>query len=162
MQGQIEQLFRHYYKDLRLFLAARCPDAHMIDDIIQNTFLQALRSIERFNGDSSLKTWLFGIAKHELYRSFRKNREQLSQLGDLSERESADHAHIHHRVVANEIMASINRLSPPLDEIMRLRLVHELSFKEIGLRVGRSENYCRVNFFRARQKMREAYHDEHV
>src|SRR5690606_15324167 len=126
-------------------------------DIMQNTFLQALKSIERFKGESSLKTWLFAIAKHEMHRSYRKSRERLSQLGDLPERDPADQPNMHHRILAGEILASINRLPPPLDEIMRLRLVHDLSFKEIGQRVGRSENYCRVNYFRTRQKMREAY-----
>ena len=54
-----------------------------------------------------------------------------------------------------DIFKIINTIKEPQKQILILRLINDMSFKEIGEIVGRSENYCRVNFFREKQKLRE-------
>lgn len=159
MHEHIEELYRLYYYELYAFLFKRCPDVDIVDDLIQNTFLEALKSIDNFKGESSVKTWLFGIAKHQLYRHFRKNKKQFP-LDELSDAELATQTSFSDKLFVQHILETVSSLSPPLDEIMRLRLVYGMPFKEIGLRVQRSENYCRVNFYRIKERLRKEFGHE--
>lgn len=159
MYEEIEQLYLLYYRDLYCFLVKRYPSPDMVDDIIQNTFLEALKSIESFKGNATMKTWLFGIAKHQLYRHFRKNNINVD-LEHVPETEMASHTDMTDKLLVKNILETIGSQEPPLQEIMKLRLIYGLSFKEIGIRVNRTENYCRVNFFRLKEKLRKEYEDE--
>lgn len=156
MQHHIESIYLRYYDDLYRYLSLHCSDVNVIDDLIQNTFLEVLKSIERFEGNSSLKTWLFAIAKHQLYRHFRKTKTKV-QLENISEKEFATEHDYSQKVLVDEIMEKVSALNPPHDEIMRLRLVYGLSFKEIALRVKQTENYCRVNFYRNKERLRKEF-----
>ncbi|MDO3678265.1 RNA polymerase sigma factor [Paenibacillus ehimensis] len=162
MYDPITKIYLLYYDDLYRFLVTRYPNPDHVDDIIQNTFLEALRHMDSFKGGSSLKTWLFGIAKHQLYRSLRKNKIQLS-LDDSPGSELAAHTDFSDKVLAEQILERLDRLDPPHREIMGLRLLHGLSFKEIAQLTDRTETYCRVNFYRMKEKLRKEYgEDEHM
>ncbi|HZJ82539.1 MAG TPA: sigma-70 family RNA polymerase sigma factor [Clostridia bacterium] len=156
MYDEIEKMFDLYYYELYWYILKMSSDRDIVDDIIQNTFLEALKSIESFRMDSSLKTWLFSIAKYQLYRYFRANKrhiyiKQVSQGGLAVNKDFSD------RVLAEQIIGEINGLNPPLDEIMRLRLIYGLPYRQIGKRVNRTESYCRVNFYRIKEKLRKEH-----
>lgn len=156
MRDQIEELYLHYYDDLFRYLYSQCSDLNIVDDLIQSSFLEALKSIERFKGTSSLKTWLFAIARHQLYRYFRKNKRKKHFEADV-EKEWVNEHDFSQKLQADQIMETIDQLNPPHNEIMRLRLVYGLSFKEIAARVKQTENYCRVNFYRNKEKLRKEF-----
>lgn len=56
------------------FALARVGNREVAEDLVQDTFLAAVRSRERFQGKSSEKTWLFGILKHKIIDHYRKSR----------------------------------------------------------------------------------------
>ena len=64
------------------------------------------------------------------------------------------------KMLADDIVQFFYSLSPPLNELMKLRLLYGLSFKEIGLKIGKTENYCRVNFYRLKERLRKEFHYE--
>lgn len=159
MEESIEQLYLLYYHELYGFLIKQCPDLEPVDDIIQNTFLEAFKSLENFKGAASMKTWLFSIAKHQLYRHLRKHGSP-GHKQELSQSELSIQPDFSDNVLAGQILEAINGMQPPHHEIMLLRLIHGLSFKEIGLRTLQTENYCRVNFYRMKERLRKEYGDE--
>lgn len=154
MYSEIEGVYIQYYGQLYKYILKIGADDDLVDDIIQNTFLQALKSIETFEGKSSIKTWLFSIAKYELYKYFRKNKGKREFEGVLDIVEDINYENI---IMSSEILEYIDKMKEPLNEIMRLRLVYGMSFKEIGESVGKTENYCRVNFYRVKEKIRKEY-----
>ena len=155
MQGEIEKVYLLHYRELYRFIMRLCQDPDITEDIIQNTFLEAIKSIEVYKGKSTVKTWLFSIAKHELYRHLRKTKVQVNLEEQLEE--AVVEEDVSDKILADKIVETIKKLNPPQNEIMRLRLLYGLSFKEIGLRVGKTENYCRVNFFRIKEQLREEF-----
>ncbi|MFD0868468.1 RNA polymerase sigma factor sigX [Chlamydia abortus] len=161
MYDHIKQIYLVYYHELYRFVAKHCRNPDHIDDIVQNTFVEAMKSLETYKSRSSIKTWLFGIAKHQLYRHFRKNKMQVD-LDALEGAAWATHNDFSDKLLAEQILATINDLEPPHNEIMRLRLIDGLSFKEIALRIGRTENYCRVNYYRTKEKLRKEYAYENL
>ena len=60
------------------YALARVQDRSIAEDLVQETFLSAVRSRERFKGRSSDKTWLFAILKHKIIDHFRKSRTKFS------------------------------------------------------------------------------------
>ena len=151
----INKLYDIYAKDIYKFIMSIALNHEIAEDIMQSTFLSAIKSIHTFKGHSSVKTWLFGIAKNEYYTYLRKNPRNL-KLEDINE--------IHYIQENNElymsIMKKIQELKEPQKQIVILRIINDMSFAEIGEVVGKSENYCRVNFFREKQKLWEDIKNE--
>ena len=156
MYEDIEKMYLLYYGELYRFVLKLGGDQNLADDIVQATFLEALKSIERFDGKSSLKTWLFAIAKNQLYAHFRKNKKTLRTEAQ-PESVYTDYTD---KMLADDIVQFFDSLTPPLNELMKLRLLYGLSFKEIGLKIGKTENYCRVNFYRLKERLRKEFHYE--
>ncbi|MGL5314569.1 MAG: RNA polymerase sigma factor [Peptostreptococcaceae bacterium] len=146
----IKELYDLYAKDIYKFIISLTLNHEAAEDIMQNTFVSAMKNISTFKGHSSVKTWLMGIAKNEYYTYLRKNPKNI-QLDDTYEIEYIDE----NKEAYISTVEEINKLKEPQKQILILRLINEMSFKEIGIIVGKSENYCRVNFFREKQKLWE-------
>ena len=146
----IKELYDLYAKDIYKFIISLTLNHEAAEDIMQNTFVSAMKNISTFKGYSSVKTWLMGIAKNEYYTYLRKNPKNI-QLDDTYEIEYIDE----NKEAYISTVEVINKLKEPQKQILILRLINEMSFKEIGIIVGKSENYCRVNFFREKQKLWE-------
>ena len=146
----INKLYNMYAKDIYKFIISISLNHEVAEDIMQSTFLSAIKSIHTFKGHSSVKTWLFGIAKNEYYSYLRKNPRNL-KLEDINE----IHYIQENKELYMSIMKKIQQLKEPQKQIVILRIINDMSFKEIGAVVGKSENYCRVNFFREKQKLLE-------
>ena len=58
-------------------------DADLADDVLQTTFLQAFEAFDRFDGRSSLRTWLFGIAHHRCLDAMKSRRRRQHRLDSL-------------------------------------------------------------------------------
>jgi len=71
-----------YGDSLFHFALARVKDRDTAEDLVQETFLAAVKSKAGFKGRSSVKTWLFGILKHKVIDHYRKKRSTVS-AGDL-------------------------------------------------------------------------------
>ncbi len=151
----INELYDMYAKDIYKFIMSIALNHELAEDIMQSTFLSAIKSIHTFKGHSSVKTWLFGIAKNEYYTYLRKNPKNL-KLEDINE----SHYIQENKETYMSIMEKIQELKEPQKQIVILRIIIGMSFKEIGEVVGKSENYCRVNFFREKQKIWEEIKDE--
>lgn len=156
MYEDIEKMYLLYYRELYRFVLKLGGDQDLADDIVQATFLEALKSIERFDGKSSLKTWLFSIAKNQLYAHFRKNKMTIL----IEVQPESLYTDFTDKMLADDIVQFFDSLTPPLNELMKLRLLYGLSFKEIGLKIGKTENYCRVNFYRLKERLRKEFHYE--
>lgn len=157
MEQNIELLYRLYAKELYGFIFSVCKDRELSEDIIQSTFVEAIKSIEQFKGKASIKTWLFSIAKFQCYQQLKKKRLHISIDDiDIKSNENISEATILN-ICSEEVMNGINELDEPSRSIVILRIMGEYSFAEIGNLVGRSENYCRVNFYRTKNKLRKEF-----
>ena len=147
----IEKLYDLYSKDVYRFIYSLSFDEEVSKDIMQSTFLEGIKSIKNFKRKCSEKTWLLAIAKNQYYTYLKKHPftenlydSDLDKYKDY-ENESLDEY--------KEVLKLINELKEPQRQIMILRLINDLTFKEIGEIIGKSESYCRVNFFREKKKI---------
>ena len=109
---------------------------------------------KQFKADSSEFTWLCGIAKHLAIDECRKNTkfteldESISTATDI-EKAAED------KETALQIHLILHELQEPYKEVFQLRVFGELSFSQIGLIFGKTENWARVTYHRARLKIQE-------
>ena len=148
----IQKLYELYSVDIYKFILSLSKDTYIAEDVMQSTFLSAIKSIDTFKGNSSVKTWLIGIAKNEYYTYRRKNplNNSLEDIGANNFIYKQDYNDNYYTII-NEI----SKLDEINKQIAILRLINDLTFKEIGLIIGKSENYCRVSFFRIKKQLGE-------
>jgi RNA polymerase sigma factor (sigma-70 family) len=76
-----QELFGRYFDAIYRFFDTKCD--RDIDELVQATFLECLRSRDRFRGEASFRTYLFSIARHQLYRLYRHRRRHDDRLDFL-------------------------------------------------------------------------------
>lgn len=155
----IEEIYEMYSRKVFLFLLSKTNNEHLAEELTQETFFQAVQCIDRFQGNSSILTWLCGIAKNVWMKYLRKHQEILSMEDGIPEIE--DKKDINVQWEQKEILQLIHDMKEPIREVMYLRLISNLSFAEIGEIIGKTENWTRVTFFRGKQKIvKEILKDE--
>lgn len=139
-----------------MFLLGKTSDAALAEELTQETFFQAVQSIHRFQGHSSILTWLCGIAQNIWLKYLRDNKkhEAPEQDNDTACAASAE-SEIFLQWENVEILKRIHELHEPIREVMYLRLIGNLSFAQLGEIMGKSENWARVNFYRGKKKIIE-------
>ena len=155
----IEEIYALYSKKVFLFLLSKTNNEHLAEELTQETFFQAVQSIDRFKGNSSILAWLCGIAKNVWLKYLRNHQETLPM--EYADLEIADSQDINVQWEQKEILQLIHAMNEPVREVMYLRLISNLSFAEIGEIIGKTENWTRVTFFRGKQKIvKEILKDE--
>lgn len=155
----IEELYRTYFDIVYRYIRSISQDGSLAEEVTQETFFKALKKADQFRGDCDVRVWLCQIAKNTLYNHLKKQKKQL--LGDekLEKAESAGGELLEEKLAqrsqAMEIHKVLHRLSEPYKEVFSLRTFGELTFREIGMLFGKSENWARVTYYRARVKIRE-------
>lgn len=155
MKNDIEELYNRFFKDVYLFVLAMSKDPHIAEEITQETFFKALKEIKHFHGNCSVKSWLCQIAKN-LYISYTRKKKAVHS--DALE-QIADDLDVEDFCIQKDEALSIYKvlhcLNEPYKEVFVLRVLGDLSFKEIGEIFERQEIWARVTYHRAKTKIRE-------
>ena len=155
-----DQIYQAYFDPVYRYVLSLSGDAHIAEEITQETFFKALRSLDSYRGDSSLKSWLCTIAKHQLYSALRKNKNQPIQLSEDSPASSAGpEEYLLQREDGLRIHRLLHELPEPQREIFTLRTLGQLSFRDIGELFGKSENWACVVYHRARAHIKDRMED---
>lgn len=128
------------------------------DDLVQDTFVRAFGSLERFRAESSLRTWLLAIARN-LVVDRARTRRTLGATVPVEERHAvAEHDPLD-QLVAGEsearMRAAVARLTPMQREVFGLRVSEGLSYREIAALAGTTEGAARVHYFNAMRAIKE-------
>ena len=154
----LEEIYREYCQPVYLYLYSLCHERELAEDLTQETFYRATKSIHSFNGECKLLTWLCQIGKHLWYQEIDKRKRRGQQLPLLEETAAAPQdlqADIESDEGRVSLFQSMQSLEPRVREIMYLRVMGDLSFKQIGDIMNVSENYARVTFYRAKEKLKK-------
>ena len=156
----MEELYATYRDDLFRYLCSLTHDPAQAEDLLSETFLQALQSAGSFRGQSSEKTWLFGIARNLWLRALRRRRPTvpLEDLAGLAAgEEPADAA------AARMLRDRIRTLLAQKDERTRAIVMQRMQcvpFETIARALGISAGSARVMDYRTRQWLKETLRKE--
>lgn len=150
----METLYRENAKIVYYFLYSLCKDEELAKDLTQETFLKAYESLERFDGSCKISTWLCQIARHLLYQYWAKTGRQMPlELDETTPAKENTEAMALNRVELVDCLKELQKLPEQMREVMYLRVMSDLSYREIGEIMGKSENWARVTFYRAKEQL---------
>ena len=153
----MDELYRQNEKIVYYFLYKKCGDRQLAEDLTNETFLQAYESIGRFDGSCNISVWLCQIAKHLWYKELeRKKKKGTAALDEnmVSDKKPLDEE-LCIREEKMELFKKVHVLDETAKEVVLLRLTGAFSFREIAELFGKNENWARVTFYRAKQKIME-------
>ncbi len=151
------ELFDRHFAELFRFFRNKAPEA--VEDLIQETFLACVRSRATFRGDASFRTYVFTIARHELYAHFERTRRRVgdTELGSLSVADlgtSPSLALVKRRDL-NLLLRALRALPLDLQVALELHYFEELDGPDIAAILGVPEGTVRSRLRRAKDIMRE-------
>ena len=151
-QGLLETNYTLVYR----YTLSLCKDENLAQDITQETFLKALKSKEKFSGNSKESTWLCAIAKN-IWLDYLKKQGRLCEFDDshLSENSFSIEESIADTDTAMRIHMVLHTLSEPYKEVFSLRVFGQLSFKSISEIFQKTESWARVTYHRAKKIITE-------
>jgi RNA polymerase sigma-70 factor (ECF subfamily) len=149
------ELYRRVHPRVFGFALRRLGDPTEAEDVAQDVFLEVYRSIEQYEGRSSLLSWIFGIAHHTTLKRFsHRSREMtpLDEAGDLA----APAASIEDRIDASRIwehcVRSLQRnVSGTARHMFHLRYSQGRSVEAIARETGKSAGAVKVGLMRTRR-----------
>ena len=152
----IEEIYKEHSNTLYKYLLYLTKNEDVAEDLTQETFAIAVKEINKFKGECKVSVWLCQIAKHLWYKKIKKDKhisfEELSEEIEYGEK-------VEDIVFKDEEKMQFFKNMQKLDELSRevvyLRMNGNLSFIEIAEILGKTPNWARVTFYRAKQKIRE-------
>lgn len=160
----IEEIYKEYSITVYKYLFCLTQNRDISEDLMQETFAIAVKDIKKFRGDCKLSVWLCQIAKHLWYKELKKkNKNANISFEEINENVLYDETPEQIICVKEEklkLFKDIQKLDSKSKEVMYLRLIGNLSYEEIGKILGKTSNWSRVTFYRAKQKIREENKNE--
>jgi RNA polymerase sigma-70 factor (ECF subfamily) len=151
-----DQVYEILFPRVFAFCLKRVGDRAEAEDLTQETFVQLYRSLDSFEGRSSLLSWTFGIAHNVCCRYFRHcsrwmvGPRNARELDDVRSEASAERRLDASRVLrrCEEVLETSRREAH--QEIFRLRYGQRLSIRSIAEQVGKSNDAVKVSLRRSR------------
>lgn len=151
-----DEIFSEYFRIVYRYALALCRDVSVAEDVTSETFLKAYKAIDDFKGECELRVWLCQIAKNTYFSLLKKNKYE-TLFDDIElESDCADLLlDITTKETSREIHRRLHSLAEPYKEVFSLRVFGELPFAEIAELFGKTENWARVTYHRAKLKLQE-------
>ena len=158
-QEQCARLYETCYMRVFSYVMTLSGDRSLAEELTQETFYRAFARQREFRGESDEVTWLCAIAKN----LFADEKRRANRRGEIPE-DLPDQAKSVAKTVEDQdssfrIHMALHQLEEPHREVFELRVFGELSFREIGVIFGKTENWARVTYHRARIRLQERMDD---
>lgn len=147
------EVYRLYGRLVHGVLLSLLPPAE-VPDLVQEVFLQALRTLHTLRDERSFGGWIAALARNAA-RDHHRRPAQRARHAELNEELEAPGAGAPERAEALEILAAIRGLPEAYRETLTLRLVEGMTGPEIAAQTGLTPDSVRVNLHRGMAKLRE-------
>ena len=157
--ADFEEIYKKHFTDVYRYILKLSGDQYIAEEITSETFLKAIKSIDSFRGDCDIRVWLCQIAKNCYFSYIKKHSDERN--GELNEavlslpEEKIISDKIQERSEALRVQKILFELGDPYKDVFMWRFYAELSFKEIGMIYGKSENWACVTYHRTRKMIKE-------
>lgn len=161
MSHDFEAIYRLYFTPVYRFVLGLSKSPDLADEITAQTFFKALQSLDSFRGDGSIEGWLKHIAKNLYFDHLRRSNRNITvdEINHLESNEPSPDEQVLQQESVSRIEKLLSELQPPYQEVFHLRVVMEMSFREIGKLFDKSENWACVTYHRAKKKIQDKLED---
>jgi RNA polymerase sigma-70 factor (ECF subfamily) len=151
-----ESLVDSLYQDVFRYALWLTRNQPMAEDLVQETFLRAWRSLDSLENDKAAKAWLFTILRRENARQYERYRPELVDIEGQAVAEAQDQEP--DRKMDRELLLNaIRRLDEDYREPLLLQVIGGFSGKEIAAILDLNNNTVMTRLFRARSKLKQEF-----
>jgi RNA polymerase sigma factor (sigma-70 family) len=165
-----EELYTRYRRRIAAYVQGMVGDHGRAEDITQEVFISALRRMRETERSIAFKPWIYEIAKNACIDAYRRSKraEEVSLDGDslapadygrLTGTGPSPESAVEGKQRLGDLCSAFGGLSEAHHEILVLRELEGLSYREIGDRMGLSRPSVESTLFRARRRLTEEYDD---
>lgn len=154
-------IFEQHYLFVYKFIYAMLGNHTLAEELTQETFLGAFKSVGTIKNDSSLRTWLCAIAKNTTYTFFRRNKregqrspEEIGQLRLVDIKAPSPDRQLLNKELNNIILSALGKLSEDKRTVFIFREMQDLSYQEIAEITGDSISKLKTDLYRAKIEMK--------
>ena len=155
----MEEIYKEYSKIVYHYLLSLSKNTDIAEELMQETFYSAVKNINNFRQECSVKTWLYKIAKNKWIDYYKKSKKSEEiKIEDLNDSYLITNSSEEDYLDKNELYnlyKKIHTLDEKSREVVYLRMGTNLKFKEIGAIMGKSEEWAKIIFYRAKIKLKE-------
>lgn len=153
---EFDEIYSEYFEDVYRYVLSISRNETIAEDITQETFFKALKSVDRFKGNCKISVWLCQIAKNSYFSYLKKEKKSLEKFEEHGEIfDTGFEQTLVNDESTFEVHKLIHALEEPYKEVFTLRFFGELSFLRISELFGKTESWARVTYHRARIKLKE-------
>ncbi len=158
----IEKIYNENFMIVYKFLICLTHNKEISEDLTQETFYKAIMNVDKFKGNCKMSVWLCEIAKNLWLNELKKQKKITFTDVDTIEiyNQYTIDEEIENKKNLEKLNKKIAKLDKDIQKVVYLKLYGDMTFKEIGNILGKSEVWARVNFYRAKQKIKEVEDDE--
>ncbi|SFQ40069.1 RNA polymerase sigma factor [Salibacterium halotolerans] len=155
-----DQLVRAYYKEIYAFVYKQTYDPELAKDLTQEIFVSMLRSIYRYDGRSSFRTWLYKIANSRIIdyyrsRSYKENKHATIPSEEILEEPENFTVTIEKKEEAREMLDILARFDAPYQQIVRQKIYAERTFAEIAAGMDLPESTVKSKYYAVVKRIRK-------
>src|SRR5437763_2086421 len=162
-----EELYQRYHRRIAAYIYGMVNDYARAEDITQDVFMSALRRMRETDRTIAFKPWIYEIAKNACIDQFRRSRRAeevsydaeeglaASDYGRLVTTAPTPDAAVDQKLSLDHLCGAFGGLSETHHEILVMRELEGLSYREIGERLGMSRPSVESTLFRARRRLTE-------
>jgi RNA polymerase sigma factor (sigma-70 family) len=153
----VQQWFKTYQSGILSWVKTKVSNDKDAEELTQEIFLNCLKHLPLFRGESKIMTWMQGIGRHEIADYYRKRyaKKAISYLplSELVVGTKIDDAH----ETSEKVKHVFGQLSQESQELLLLKYIDNKKVKDIAAEIGRSVKAVESDLFRAREEFKRLY-----
>jgi RNA polymerase sigma-70 factor (ECF subfamily) len=162
---EFEKIYARYFSSVYNYARRLTRDENMAEELTAETFFKALKNLSRYDDSKAdVRVWLCQIAKNTWISQCRKQGRELPLFSEPEEdhmpaRGISIERALENKEAARQLHALLHKMDEPYKEVFALRIFGELPFAEIAVLFGKTENWARVTYHRAKNKLMQEMED---
>ena len=156
-EAALAEFYRIFESRIYAFAKIRLNDSHEAADLLNEVMWEVWRSAGRYEGRSSVTTWIFGIAHHKVVDRIRSTSKYQGETLEVTANEESDQdleVLITQKQMGDHLRHCMERLSDDHRQIVHLTFFEDLSYREISEIVGSPEGTLKARLFHAKQALK--------
>lgn len=153
----VKAWYQQYSKKLHAYVTLKVSNVSDVDEIVHDIFMECLKNLPLFRGDSSIWTWMLHVAQHEVADYYRKSYAKkviqtlpVTELSELPEIEGSFE-------ISQKVKSVLKKMSAVSRELLQRKYIDKQHVKTISKDLGRSDKSVESLLFRARLEFKELY-----
>ena len=160
----MDTIYKKYGEIVYKYVFCLTGNEDTTEEIVQETFLVAVKDINKFRGECKMSTWLCQISKYIWYKKLKKEKLKkeisLDMLQDTLFIEDAIEENLWNKEKKIQLFKKLQDFDEDTKNVMYLRIFGNFEYNEIAEIMNKTSNWARVVFFRGKQKLKEELKNE--